>query len=231
MRRTLMLLAILSVTGFVQAKTLSNHPRHQVIVWTTRFEGTIFRVIKFPHCEHVETIITDEPTGETKKQAKDRWDGFASSTACFYNQDNLQPVDFFRRYGKIKVGREVGRGVLIIREDGHLEITRDYDFLLSNPAMDALALGSTISPFNLDGFTTSFANLITDRMSLAISSKYIYLVQANTSLWKMSQFVQKRLPCDTAINTDGGHAVKSKSPYHLVFRWRKPATKIISPAK
>ncbi|MDZ7586396.1 MAG: hypothetical protein U0946_01460, partial [Patescibacteria group bacterium] len=210
MRRVLIsivLVCLLNI-GFAYAKPSTDHPRHQVIVWTTRYKGTIFRVIKFPHCQHVETIFTNCPPGETRKQVKDRLGGFASSTACFYNRNTLLPVDFFRKSGKVYVGREVGRSVLAIREDGRLEITKDYDFLQSDATIDALALGSLISPFSLDGFTSDFANLITDRMSLAISPKYIYLVQANTSLWKMSQFVEVRLPCDMAINTDGGHSVK-----------------------
>ena len=198
----------------------SAHPRHQVVCWTTKYKGTTFRVIKFPHCRHVETIISDNPPGETVRHAKKRWHGFAASTACFYNTKTLLPVDFFRRNGKIKVGREVGRRILAISKVEPLKIQNSLDFLRSKLTSDALALGSLVKPFSLDGFSIAFANINTDRMSLALSPKYLYIVQAKTNLWKMSQFTKERLPCNAAINTDGGHAVKGKSPYHLVFRWK-----------
>src|SRR3989344_3615123 len=46
------------------------HPKHELVVWTTRYHGRIFRVIKLPRCEHLETIMTYFPAGETKEQAK-----------------------------------------------------------------------------------------------------------------------------------------------------------------
>lgn len=211
----------LFLTDCYAKTTPSRHPRHQMVVWTTKYKGVIFRVIKLPRCEHLETIITYFPSGETKEQAKKRLEGNAVSTACFYNRQTLKPVDFFRRYGQEIIGKEKGRKVLLILENGHLEITGDYDYVRQKPNADAIALGQQLVPFCYDDFSIRFANLETDRMALDFSKNYLYIIQGRTNLWRLSKFIKEKLYCDTAINTDGGHAVKGKSPFHLVFRWKK----------
>ncbi len=197
------------------------HPHHQLIVWTTTYQKTIFRVIKLPRCQHLETIITYNPPGETKEQAKKRMEGIAVCTANFYNTQTLKPVDYFRRYGIEITGKEVGRPYLAIYNDGWLEVSDNYQYIRKNPKIDALALGQLLVPFNFNGFSIFFANIETDRMALAFSKNYFYIVQGKSNLWRLSKFIKVKLYCDLAINTDGGHAVKGYSPFHLVFRWKK----------
>ena len=197
------------------------HPRHEARVWTTKFRKTIFRVVKLPNCNHLETIITYRLPGETKECAKKRLGGVAVCTACFYNPTNLRPVDFFRRNGKITVGREIGRPFLKINENGPIEISRDYSTLYQDPSCDALALGPQLVPYYHDGFSMDFASQKTDRMALAMTRNYLYIVQGKTNLKTLEKFINKKLRSNSAINTDGGHSVKGYSPFHLVFRWKK----------
>jgi len=203
-------------------KKPKKHPSHKVVVWTTEYRDRTFRVIKLPRCEHIQTIITYNPAGETKEEAKERVGGIAVCSASFYDPKTMKPVDFFRSEGTEIVGRQVGRWFLAIFPDGQLEITNDYDMLRADPAIDAVALGQRLVPFHHDGFTTEFANRVTDRMALGFSRERIYIVQGNSDLWVMGEFMDEVLYCDIAINTDGGHSVKGISPFHLVFKWKEP---------
>lgn len=196
------------------------HPKHQMIVWTTRYHGRIFRVIKLPRCEHLEKIMTYLPEGETKEQAKNRLKGIASCSAAFYDPKTNKPVDYFRKDGHKITGRSVGRWFLAIFPDGSLEISDDHSLLSKNPAVNALALGQRLVPFHHDSFSVGFANLITDRMALSFSRHYLYIVQGKSNLWIMGRFIENKLYSKQAINLDGGHSVKGRSPFHLVFRWK-----------
>lgn len=211
-------------SAVAKGKVQIKHPSHQVIIWTTRFHGRIFRVIKLPRCEHIQTIITYKPPGETKEEAKKRLQGAAVCTASFYHRRLSRPVDFFRRLGRRITGQEVKtkRYFLAIYPDRHLEISKDYKKLASNDKVDLIALGQRLVPFHHDGFSAAFANERTDRMALGLTENRIYLVQARTDLWRLGKFLEKRLSCQIAVNCDGGHAVKGKSPFHLVFRWKVP---------
>lgn len=211
-------------------KEQDDHPKHQMTVWTTRYKKTVFRVIKLPRCEHLEIVFTYCLPGETKEQAKKRLNGVTACTGCFYNPAELRPVDFFRRNGQKIVGKEQGRCFLATFPDGRIELSKDYR-LLENQEIDALALGQMLVPFSYDGFNDYFANIQTDRMALGFSKKHLYIIQGKTSLWKLTKFIQEKLYCDLAINTDGGHAVKGYSPFHLVFRWQKANSPDQKPAK
>lgn len=196
------------------------HPQHQMIVWTTRYKERIFRVIKLPRCEHLETIITYFPEGETKEQARNRLGGIASCSAAFYDPKTNKPVDYFRKDGHKITGRAVGRWFLAIFPDGSLEISGDHSLLGKNPTINALSLGQRLVPFHHDSFSVGFANLLTDRMALSFSQHYLYIVQGKSNLWLMGRFIKDKLYSTEAINTDGGHSVKGRSPFHLVFRWK-----------
>ena len=50
----------------------AKHPKHVGKVWLTTHKGRTFRVIQLPRCEHMEAVLSYEPSGETKEQAKER---------------------------------------------------------------------------------------------------------------------------------------------------------------
>jgi len=80
------------------------------------------------------------------------------------------------------------------------------NFWLTNPTINALALGQRLVPFHHDSFSVRFANLLTDRMALSFSRHYLYLVQGKSNLWLMGRFIEEKLYANQAINLDGGLA-------------------------
>lgn len=206
----------------------TKHPKHEVKVWLTKFRGFTFSVIQLPRCNHVEVIPTYEPAGETKEAAKKRLGGFAVCSGNFYDCKTNCPVDYFRRGGNVIKGREVGRFFLAIHPDRQIKLSHDYQWLKANPNINAVALGQVLKPFQLDGFSLEFQNQPKDRMGLGFTSAYIYIVQGKTDVWTFAAFFDKVLKCNEAINTDGGHVVRGKSPFHVVFRWFKKPAKIPS---
>jgi len=64
-------------------------------------------------------------------------------------------------------------------------------------------------------------NRVTDRMALGLSHDYIFIVQGKSDIWRLADFMQEKLPCDVAVNSDGGHVVRGRAPVHIVFRWRE----------
>lgn len=197
------------------------HPPHVVKVWMATHKGRVFRVTQLPHCEHLETVITYDPAGETLARARERMGGIAACTGSFHNSRTMALADFLQRNGSLISSARTGRSFVAIREDGRLDISNDYPGVKRNPQFSALALGQRLVPLRQDGFSTAFMNRVTDRMAIGLNSNFIFIVQGRSDIWRLADFMQHKLPVTTAINCDGGHVVRGKAPVHLVFRWRE----------
>lgn len=197
------------------------HPPHVVKVWTTTHKGRVFRVTQLPHCEHLETVITYDPAGETLARAKQRMGGIAACTGSFHNSRTMALADFLQRNGSLISSARTGRSFVAIREDGRIDISEDYPGVKRNPQFSALALGQRLVPLRQDGFSAAFMNRVTDRMAIGLNSNFIFIVQGRSDIWRLADFIGHKLPVTTAINCDGGHVVRGKAPVHLVFRWRQ----------
>ncbi|AKM82733.1 TPA: hypothetical protein DD449_00660 [Candidatus Berkelbacteria bacterium] len=231
MRVLLIVLVVLALLALPCASWTQNHPKHIVKPWVTKYKGATFLVVQLPRCNHVEAVISYEPGGEKKERAKKRLGGFAVCSGNFYDCRTNLPVDYFRRNGVKVKGREVGRYFLAIHPDGRINLSQDYQLLNKNKEIDAVALGQMIKPFRYDGFKTVFIDAETDRMGMGFTSGYIYIVQSRTNIRTLASFFANVLKCDEAINTDGGHVVKGKSPFHIVFRWHKAPKNITAVTK
>jgi hypothetical protein len=84
-----------------------------------------------------------------------------------------------------------------------------------------MALGQRLIPLQRDGFSLAFMNRVTDRMAIGVNDYFIFIVQGKSSIWRLADFMRRKLPCKTAINSDGGHVVRGKAPVHIVFRWKQ----------
>ena len=195
------------------------HPPHTTKVWTTVHKGRTLRITQLPHCEHLETLITYEPSGETLQKAKNRLGGVAACTGSFHNSQSMALADFLQRKGSVVSGAKTGRSFVCIDESGRLGISSDYDSIRRKPGVSALALGQRLVPLQKDGFSVAFMNRKTDRMAIGLNNNFIFIVQGKTDIWRLAHFFQHKLPVNTAINCDGGHVVRGKAPVHLVFRW------------
>ncbi len=198
------------------------HPPHKVKVWTTTHKGRMFRVIQLPHCEHLETVLSYNPSGETVKQAKERLGGVAACTGSFHNSSSMVLADFFQKKGSLISGAKTGRSFVAIDECGRLCISNDYATFKRKPGVSALALGQRLVPLQRDGFSTAFMNRVTDRMAVGLNDNFIFIIQGKSDIWRLAHFIQNKLPVDSAINCDGGHVVRGKGPVHMVFRWKDP---------
>lgn len=196
------------------------HPPHKAKVWTTTHKGRTFRVIQLPHCEHLETVISYNPSGETVAQSKKRLGGVAACTGSFHNPQTMALADFLQKKGAMISGARTGRSFVAINEDGRLKISADYATFKQKPGVSALALGQRLVPLQHDGFSTAFMNRVTDRMAVGLNDNFIFLVQGKSDIWRLADFIHAKLPVDSAVNCDGGHVVRGKGPVHLVFRWR-----------
>jgi len=213
------LVMVLLLIWLVSPKAATiQHPKHEVNFSKQKFMGRRFSVIELPHCEHLEIIVTYNPPGETKDQAKNRLQGIAVCTGPYYNPSTKTPVDKLKKNGKHISRDNAGRFLLVTLPDGKLVITKDPKVI--EKADCAIALGQTLVPFSFDGFSRNFANRRVFRNAIGITSQHIYIVQTTSDLWRLSSFMKEELKCVSAINCDGGHAVNGKSPFHLVFRWK-----------
>lgn len=210
--------AVLGATGLDQRKG-SWHPPHKVKAWTTRHKSRTFRVIQLPHCEHIETLITYNPAGETVRRAKLKSNGIAACTGSFHNPSSMALADFLQRNGSVLSPARTGRGFFAVHADRRLEISKDYHLIKGKTGVSALALGQRLLPLERDGFSVGFMNRVTDRMAIGLNKNFIFIVQGKSDIWRLSHFMQHKLPITTAINCDGGHVVKGKGPVHIVFRW------------
>lgn len=206
----------------VKPKADSYHPPHTVKVWTTTHKGRIFRVVQLPRCEHMEMLITYQPSGETLAQAKKRLGGVAACTGSFHHPRTMALADFLQRNGAVLADSRTDRCVVTDHDGGKLDILRDCSQIKGMPGVSALKLGQRLVPFHRDGFSTAFMNRVTDRMAIGLNSHFIFIVQGKSDIWRLAHFFKTKLPVSTAVNSDGGHVVRGKAPVHLVFRWKKP---------
>ncbi|MEN6356754.1 MAG: hypothetical protein ABFD83_06685 [Armatimonadota bacterium] len=204
-------------------KKKSWHPPHCVKVWTTKYKGRIYRVTQLPRCEHVETLITYSSSGETLARAKKRFGGIAVCTGSFHHPQSYCLADFVQKDGEIISSARTGRAIVTINHDGILGISDDYCSIKGQSGISALALGQRLIPLMRDGFSLSFMNRITERMAIGLNDNFIFLVQSKTSIWRLAGFMKRKLPCKTAVNSDGGHVVRGRAPVHIVFRWKTNA--------
>lgn len=203
-----------------QPKQSSWHPPHVVKVWTTVHKGRTFRVTQLPRCEHLETLITYDGSGETLKQAKLRTGGIAACTGSFHNSQTMALADFLQRDGAVISPARTGRNYVAVYADGRLDISGNYGAVKGRTGVSALALGQRLLPLQKDGFSTAFMNKVTDRMAVALNRNFIFIVQGKTDIWRLAHFIEHKLPTRTAVNCDGGHVVRGKGPVHIVFRWK-----------
>jgi hypothetical protein len=201
------------------------HPPHIVKVWTTEHKGRIFRVIQLPRCEHIEAVITYNPAGETVAQAKEILGGVAAMTGSFHHPKTFALADFLQKNGCVYASAVTGRHFLAMHEDGRLTISNDYNSIKGKPGVSALALGQRLVPLQYDGFSVAFMNRVTDRMAIGMNNNFIFIVQGKSDIWRLADFMNNKLPCNIAINSDGGHVVKGIAPVHVVFRWKSSKPK------
>jgi hypothetical protein len=197
------------------------HPPHVVKVWMVRYKRRTFRIIQLPRCEHLETVITYDPSGETVAHAKKRLGGVAACTGSFHNPKSMVLADFLQRRGTIVCPARTGRHCVVLDGNGALNISGDYAAMKGNSGYSAIALGQRLVPLQRDGFSLAFINKTTDRMAVGLNRNFIFIVQGKSDIWKLAGFLRTQLPVRTAVNCDGGHVVRGKGPVHLVFRWRK----------
>ncbi|MHB1001626.1 MAG: hypothetical protein ACYC27_20485 [Armatimonadota bacterium] len=196
------------------------HPPHKVKVWTTSHKGRTFRVTQLPRCEHMEAVIAYNPKGETLGKAKKRLSGVSACSGSFHHPRSYSLADFAQNNGLVFASARTGRPFLVMREDGKIDIARDYSSVKGKSGVSALALGQKLVPLQRDGFSVAFMNRVTDRMAIGLNNNFIFIVQGKSDIWRLSSFMAKKLPCNTAINSDGGHVVRGKAPVHVVFRWK-----------
>lgn len=207
--------------GVQQVKKSKWHPPHVLKVWMTKHKGRTFRVTQLPRCEHIETLITYDGSGETLKQAKLRTGGIAACTGSFHNPQTMALADFLQRNGAVVSPARTGRCFMAVHADGSLQISGDYGAVKGRTGVSALALGQRLLPLQQDGFSKAFMNEVTDRMAVALNKNFIFIIQGKSDIWRLADFIAHKLPANSAINCDGGHVVRGKGPVHIVFRWKK----------
>lgn len=208
----------------VKPKEDNWHPPHIVKTWTTKHKGRTFRVTQLPRCEHLETVISYDPSGETLARAKKRLGGVSACTGSFHNPQTMALADFLQRQGAVLASSRTGRAVVSNHDGGRLDITDSVADILRKEGVSALKLGQRLVPLQKDGFSTAFMNRVTDRMAIGLNGNFIYIVQGRSDIWRLAHFMANKLPVRTAVNSDGGHVVRGKAPVHLVFRWKKGET-------
>jgi hypothetical protein len=196
------------------------HPSHVVKSWTTTYKGHRLHVIQLPRCQHLETMLTYNPSGETFAQAKRRVGGAAIMSGSFHHSQSFSLADFLQRDGRVLSPARTGRIFLVILPDGSVDLTKNYGKYKRKPGVSAMAMGQVLVPWQPDGFGTGFANRHTDRMALALNRNYIYIIQGQADLWALASYIKHKLPVRIAANSDGGHVVRGSAPVHVVFRWK-----------
>jgi hypothetical protein len=212
--------AILGGKG-VPGPTPEWHPPHVLKVWLTTFRGQTYRVTQLPRCEHLETLISYDPRGQTLRQAQARLGGIAASTGSFHHPESMVLADFMQQKGAIMCPARTGRCFVAVDRTGAVSISGDYETIKGDPRYSAIALGQRLVPLMRDGFSLAFMNKVTDRMAVGLNQNFIFIVQGKSSIWRLSEFMATELPVSSAINCDGGHVVRGKGPVHIVFRWRR----------
>lgn len=205
----------------VEPKQSAWHPPHTVKVWMARHKDRTFRITQLPRCEHLEMVISYEPSGETLARAKQRLGGVAACTGSFHHPQTMALADFLQRNGSVLAASRTARCVISNGDMGRLDISDDISCVVRKSGVNALKLGQRLVPLQHDGFTTAFMNRQTDRMAIGLNSNFIYIVQGKSDIWRLAHFMGTKLPLSSAVNSDGGHVVRGKAPVHLVFRWKR----------
>ncbi len=198
------------------------HPRHDVRAFQVKYRGRTYHVAELPRCEHLEAVFSYDSSGETAARAKRRFRGIAACTGSFHNPRSFALADFLQKDGQIISGAATGRWFFATTDDGEFTITDDYSLLKGRAGVSAIALGQRLVPLRRDGFSRAFMNRVTDRMALGMSRDHLYIVEGKSDLWALASFLESKLACGIAINSDGGHVVRGRAPVHIVFRWRRP---------
>lgn len=164
-------------------------------------------------------LVTYHPApGVTRAQVKQRTGAIVVCTGSYHHPQTMALADYLQRDGRVLMARRTQRGILTSDTTKVVDI---LDEIIRGNEVSALALGSRLVPFKLDGFSVAFANRQTDRMAIGITKGYIFVVQGVSDLWRLGRFFEEVLGCSKAINADGGHVVKGRGPVHIAFRWRK----------
>ncbi len=195
-------------------------PPNILKVWLTDYKGRTYRVVQLPRSPSIETIITYHPQGETLEQAKTRMGGCAVMTGSFHHPRSMALADFLQRDGRVLSALKTKRPYLAIYPDGRLAIATDYTLIRRVPGVSALALGQSLVPLGYDGFSRAFMARHTDRCAIGMNEYFIFLVFGKSDIWTLAEFMGRVLPCDIAVNSDGGHVVRGRAPVHVVFRWK-----------
>lgn len=196
------------------------HSRHIVKTWLTNYRGRVFRTVQIPRCEHVEMVVTYTPApGATRDEIKRRTGAIVVCTGSYHHPTTMALADFLMKDGRALMGRRTRRGILTSDREIVADILEE---IVRGKEVSAVALGSRLVPFKLDGFSKAFANRQTDRMAIGLTKGYIFVVQGVSDLWRLGHFMEHGLGCSKAINADGGHVVKGRGPVHIAFRWRRP---------
>ena len=132
-------------------------------------------------------------------------------TGSYHHPQSMALADFFQKEGRVLSARSTSRGILTSSNNQVADILDD---IVRGEGVHALALGSRLVPFQLDGFSVAFANQQTDRMAIGLTKGYIFIVQGVSDLWRLSRFMRDGLGASQAINADGGHVVKGRGPVH-----------------
>ncbi|MDH7569941.1 MAG: hypothetical protein QHJ73_10185, partial [Armatimonadota bacterium] len=144
------------------------HSRHIVKTWLTNYRGRVFRTIQLPRCQHVEMVLTYTPApGATVAEVKKRLNAIAVSSGSYHHPQSMALADFFQKEGRVLMQRRTQRGILTSRDDG--EVVDILDEIVRGERVSAVALGSRLVPFKLDGFSKAFANQQTDRMAIGLT--------------------------------------------------------------
>jgi hypothetical protein len=175
---------------------------------------------RLPRCLHIELVIADNPAGETKEQAEKRLGGIAVLTGSFHHPRSMAIADFLQNRGEVIQEPTTSRWFLAVTKDGDVDISHNYALFKGRSGVSALALGQRLVPFHEDGFSRAFMGQITERMAIGLNKDSIFIVQGKSDIRRLAEFVERKLQCHTAINSDGGHVVRGKAPVHIVFRWR-----------
>jgi hypothetical protein len=130
-------------------------------------------------------------------------------------------ADFLQKQGSVFQGARTGRCFVAVNSNGKVHISRDYAQIKGKPDVSALALGQSLVPLQMDGFSKGFMNRDTGRMAIGTNSNFLYIVQGKSDIWRLAQFMKRKLPVTRAVNSDGGHVIQGKAPVHVVFRWKK----------
>ncbi len=197
------------------------HPSHEVLVSVVRYQHRIFHVVRLPRCEHLEAVITNEPSGETLAQAKQRMGGVASIPAPSMTPTaSLSPISSSAT-APSNPAPPPAAGCSSSPPTASSTSPATTRSTKASPASPRWPWASASSPSTATASTTSCMKRRTERMAIGLTKEDIYLVEANTDIPRLAAFMKNKLKVEIALNSDGGHVVHGNAPVHLIFRWRR----------